>query len=284
MSAAGEGAPAGDASHAGPVASRDAHHEEGRRERWERRSEWPLTIASVIFLAAYAVPILVPDLGSAGRRLCYSATVFAWAVFVLDYVVRLGLARDRRHFVKHNLLDLAVIALPMLRPLRLLRLVTLLSVFNRHAGSRLRGQVAAYVIVATSLVVFLASLAVLDAERKAADGNIRTFGDAVWWAITTITTVGYGDFYPVSGEGRLVAVGLMVCGIALLGIVTASFASWLLDKVREIEEGSQSVTKRDLDLLHTEVAHLHNHLKATLPTKERSGPAGPPPDPVAESH
>jgi len=163
----------------------------------------------------------------------------AWALFVIDYAARLALSHERRAFVRGNVLDLAVIALPLLRPLRLLRLVKLLSVLNRHAGGSLRGRVAVYVAGATVLVLFVASLAVLDAERGAKSATITTFGDALWWAMTTVTTVGYGDRYPITAEGRFIAGGLMLAGIALLGIVTASLASWLVDKVREVEEQVQ---------------------------------------------
>ena len=91
------------------------------------------------------------------------------------------------------------------------------------------------------LVGFVASLAVLDAERHAPDASITTFGEAVWWTITTISTVGYGDRYPVTAEGRLVAASLMVAGIALLGVVTASLASWFVENLRragEMERGA----------------------------------------------
>lgn len=115
----------------------------------------------------------------------------------------------------------------------------MLSVLNRHAGGSLRGRVAVYVAGATVLVLFVASLAVLDAERGAKSATITTFGDALWWAMTTVTTVGYGDRYPITAEGRFIAGGLMLAGIALLGIVTASLASWLVDKVREVEEQVQ---------------------------------------------
>lgn len=73
----------------------------------------------------------------------------------------------------------------------------------------------------------------MDAERGQVGATISSFGDAWWWAITTMTTVGYGDRYPVTTTGRFVAVGLMIGGIALLGTVTASLASWLSDRVRE---------------------------------------------------
>lgn len=71
----------------------------------------------------------------------------------------------------------------------------------------------------------------LDAEENEPGANITNFGDALWWALTTITTVGYGDHYPTTLLGRLVAGGLMVGGIAVLGVVTASVASWLMDSV-----------------------------------------------------
>lgn len=181
-------------------------------------------------------------------------------MFAVDYVARLALSRDRVAFARSNLFDLAVVALPLLRPLRLLRLVTLLSVLNRHAGGSLRGRVAVYVAGSTSLVLLIASLAVLDAERGAKGATITTFGDAAWWAFTTVTTVGYGDRYPITGQGRFIAGGLMLAGIALLGIVTASLASWLIDKVREVEEHTQAATRADVAALTAEVRALRSEL------------------------
>ena len=92
--------------------------------------------------------------------------------------------------------------------------------------------------------LFVASLAVLEVERESADGNIRTYGDAIWWVMTTLSTVGYGDHYPVTTTGRCIAVALMVVGVALLGVVTASLATWLIEQVREIEEESRPCSGR----------------------------------------
>ena len=233
---------------------------EARRERWDHRIEWPLTIAACLFLGAYAWPILDPGLGSSLTDLCLAVTWGTWLIFAVDYLTRFMLSIDRSQFVRRNLLDLAVVVLPVLRPLRMLRLVTAISVLNRHAGHSLRGRVAVYVAGSTSLVIFVAGLAVLEAERGAPEANIATFGDALWWAVTTVTTVGYGDRYPVTGTGRVVAAGLMLAGIALLGIVTASLATWLIDRIRQVEEESEAATRRDVAALTREISALRDEV------------------------
>jgi voltage-gated potassium channel len=97
-------------------------------------------------------------------------------------------------------------------------LVTLLSVLHRTVGEALRGRVVPYVAASAALLVFVGALAVLDVEQSAPDAKILTFGDAIWWAVATITTVGYGDMYPVTPLGRMVAGALMMGGIAVLGV------------------------------------------------------------------
>ena len=233
---------------------------ESRRDRWEVAADVPLTAAAVVFLVAYAWPILDTAMPAPWPSICRFATWATWGMFAVDFLVRLLLSRDRWLFVRSNPLDLAVVALPLLRPLRLLRLVTLLAVLNRYAGGSLRGRVAVYVAGSTTLVLFVASLALLDAERGQAGATVLTFGDAVWWAITTVTTVGYGDYAPVTTTGRFIAAGLMLAGIALLGVVTASLASWLIDRVRAVEAESQAATRRDVAELAREIASLRDEL------------------------
>lgn len=116
----------------------------------------------------------------------------------MDYAYSLHLAPNRKQWFVRHLHALAIVVLPMLRPLRLLRLVTLISVLHRVAGN---------------------------AERNAPGPSITTFSEALWWSVVTITTVGYGDLAPVAGLGRGMAVCLTIGGIALLGVVTATLAS-----------------------------------------------------------
>lgn len=244
-----------------------------RYDRWRQHAEIPLTVAAIVFIVAYAVPILDTHLDHPLVRALAVITWVTWAAFGVDYVARLSLARRRWFFVRTHLLDLALVALPLWRPLRALRIVTLLTVINRRVGSTLRGRVAAYVAGGAMGVLLISSLAILDVERTAPHASITTFGDALWWAITTMTTVGYGDTYPVTFTGRVIAAGLMVCGVALLGVVTASFASWFVRRVAEDEAAVQAATLRDIDALRGEVHDLKDEIRAlttTLREQDRS--------------
>ena len=212
-------------------------------------------VAALAFLVAYAVPILNPDLPDWVATTCRWFAWVAWALFVADYLARLLLATNRRRYILRHPLDLLVIVLPLLRPLRLLRLIALLNVLNRRVGRRLRGRLAVYVAGGAALLAFCAALAVLDAERSSPEANITSFGDATWWAITTMTTVGYGDQYPVTTVGRLVAVTLMLGGITLLGVVTATLASWLVEAV-EAEQQESNDMRAEIRTLHQKLDQL----------------------------
>jgi voltage-gated potassium channel len=242
--------------------------DEPRIAAWDHRVDWWLTGLAVVFLAAYAWQVLDTSLPLQWRAVLEVVLTAIWVVFGLDYVVRIALARRRWRFVRTHLLDLVILALPMFRQLRALRVVTVISVLNRQVRADFRGRVAVYVGVSVVLIGFVASLAVLDAERNAPDASITTFGDAVWWTLTTISTVGYGDRYPVTFEGRLVAASLMVTGIALLGVVTASIAAWFVETVRrtgaeisgEITEG----VEQELEAVSADVGRTETQLAAVL--------------------
>ena len=225
-------------------------------KRWAQVSERPLTAAAIIFLIAYSWEILAQP-GPVVDDWLQAVQWVTWIAFGVDYVVRLSLARTGRlrWFLRH-LPDLAVVALPLLRPLRLLRLIALLSVFRRAAGSTLRGRVVTYAIGSTVVLIYVAALAVLEAERHDPAATITSFGKALWWASATITTVGYGDEVPLTLTGRVVAVALMIGGIALLGTITATIASWLVQQVTEREEASQIATRAQVAHLTEQVEHL----------------------------
>jgi voltage-gated potassium channel len=228
--------------------------------RWEKRADPIVAVAALAFLVTFAWPILDTSLSGSWRGVCRFVSDTVWVLFVADYLVRVALADRRLHYVIGHLPDLLMIGLPMLRVLRLLRVVMLLRHLNRQATESLQGRVALYLGGSTPLVLFCAAVAVLDAERHSSDANITNFGAALWWAITTVTTVGYGDYFPVTTEGRFVAVGLMLAGVALIGVVTASIASWLLERVRQIETETQAATRADITALRSEIRQLRAEL------------------------
>ena len=239
-------------------------HDEPRIAAWDRRVDWWLTGLAVVFLVAYAVQVLNPDIGATGATLLEVVLTGVWVVFGLDYVVRISLAQRRWRFVYTHLVDLAILLLPMLRQLRALRVITVISVLNRQLRDDARGRVVFYVVGSVALVGFVASLAVLDAERNAPDATITTFGDAVWWTLTTISTVGYGDRYPVTFEGRFVAASLMVAGIALLGVVTASIASWFVENLRKAGRETAQEIEDDIEEVADDVERAGGRLDEVL--------------------
>ena len=187
-----------------------------------------------------------------------------WGLFFVDYFVRLYLAEDRRRWFLRHLLDLAVVALPLLRPLRLLRLVVLITALQKAIGGAIRGRVVIYTVCSVVLLVYVASLAILETERYVPGSKITTFGDAVWWSITTVTTVGYGDLSPVTGTGRVIAVALMIGGISLVGVVTATLASWIVQRVAEEDTAKQAATSAQIDALRADFDQRVDTLHADL--------------------
>ncbi|MDX3309311.1 potassium channel family protein [Streptomyces sp. NPDC054884] len=212
--------------------------EDSRLARWEQRTEVPLALVSLAFLVGYAIHVLARDITDGWRDLCFTVMLAAWAMFAADYGVRWRLSGQRLRFVRTHWLDGLVVVLPLLRPLRIVKLYE--AVQRRHGQPRLslHARVITYAGLSTGLLGFAGALAVYSQERGAPGANMKTFGDALWWTCETLTTVGYGDITPVTVRGRLIAVGMMACGLALLGAVTGSFSSWLIQVFSQDDRGS----------------------------------------------
>lgn len=237
--------------------------DEPRVAAWERRLDWPLTVLAIVFLGVYAWSVLDIDQSRTTHLALETVLWGTWALFAADYLARLWLAEHKWRFVRRHVLDLVVILLPMFRQLRALRVITVLTTLHRQVSDDFRGKVGVYVGGATVLVGFSAALAVYEAERTHPDASITTFGDALWWTITTISTVGYGDRYPVTWEGRIVAGTLMLAGIALLGTVTATIASLFVEKIRVVEDAVEQVEREqeaEAGVLLAEIRRLHERL------------------------
>ena len=224
-------------------------------EQWESRSEWALAAVAVVFLVVYSVEVLANPSPQV-THLLNGVMSLLYLVFVVDYLARLTLAPRRARWFFRHLVDLAIVALPFLRPLRLLRLLILIKVMHRAGSDAIRGRVAFYAAGSATLLVYVASLAMLQTERSAPDANITSFGDAIWWSITTVTTVGYGDTYPVTVTGRVIAGLLMIGGISLLGVITATVASWIVQRVAEEDSANRAATAAQIEDLRDEIRQL----------------------------
>ncbi|CAM4091004.1 Streptomyces lividans K+ channel [Mycobacterium basiliense] len=234
--------------------------EQTKDQLWEQRTEWPLAMVAVVFLVMYSVEVLDQPQGFEASFLNV-ATWAIWSLFVVDYIVRLVLAPNRYRWFFRHIFDLAVVALPMLRPLRLLRLVVLVGALQKAVGSAVRGKILLYTLSGVSVLIYVTSLAILDQERGHPGATITSFGKALWWAITTVTTVGYGDLYPITVTGRVIAVSLMIGGISLIGVVTASVASWIVQRVAETDSANRAATAAQIEDLRSEVRMLARQLR-----------------------
>lgn len=236
---------------------------QSRLERYEQRTEWPLVAVALTFLALYSVRVLAQPHGGAEKAL-EVALIALFVVFLVDYVVRLSLAQPRAKWFFKHLWELPILLLPFLRPLRLLSLAVVINALQRAIGHTIRGRVLVYTACGAVAIVYAASLAILDVEGNRPDkhSEIDTLGDALWWAMTTVTTVGYGDLRPVSAEGRLVAVALMIAGITLLGSITATLASWIVQRVAEEDTANEAATTAHIADLREEIRRLTEAVKA----------------------
>lgn len=215
-------------------------------ERFQQQSAIPMLVLSLAIIPLLLIP-LIWDISAGLETTFLALDWFIWAAFVVEYGVRLWLAPAKWDFVKRNKIDLLVIVLPFLRPLRVMRSARALRVLRaaRVVAFVGRGFDAAtdvltrhklhYAIAVTAAVVFGGALLVETFERGAPAANITSLPDALWYAITTVTTVGYGDRFPTTPAGRGVGVVLMVVGIALFGFLAGSLATFFLERREEQE-------------------------------------------------
>ena len=195
---------------------------EARYQKYRRLARYPLFLAGVMFLVGLLLTLdpqleTLDDHRVAGRGL----TLVAWAVFLIDYLVSLYLAPDRSEYMRTHVVQAIGVIFP---PLRILLIFHVTYEVMRHSRKAFGDRVRLYLVYASTLIISLSSFLVMLAERNAPGATIRNYGDALWWAAETISTVGYGDMYPVTIVGRIFAVSLMINGFLILSVLTATVA------------------------------------------------------------
>lgn len=219
-----------------------------------------LSLCSLLFLAAEALLDLTDEM----IKLFEGIDVIICSIFFADFIWRFARAEDRKCFLKWGWIDLlaSIPTINALRGLRLIRVVKLLRLMRsvplmrllfRHIYAKRARGVLITVASSCLVCVIFSSIAILTLEGTVAESNIKTASDALWWSVVTITTVGYGDFYPVTVEGRLIAVLLMLMGIGFFGTLSAFISIHFIglqdEGIDRIQGDIERLTK-DLEEVH----------------------------------
>jgi len=258
-------------------------------ERYERKASFPMAVLGVVWAVAAVIAFSTHIRGPEAEILVGIVFVL-WTIMVVEYIVRLILVPDRGRYLSSRRIEPFAVALPALQPLRILgmdrsSLVATELALRSLAILRHRGLFRVLLVAAGLL--FIGAWLVLLAETNAPGSNIHNYGNALWWAVVTVTTVGYGTRYPVTGVGRAVAVVLMLVGIGLIGVLTATVASFFVQEHTDANKAQVKEVHEDLGghltAIEDRLARIETLLAgsagAEAPTvlAERADPAGPNP-------
>jgi len=238
-------------------------------DRIERVTKYPTAVLGVAWLVI-GIVILSTDANGSASKVLVGALFVAWAVLLVEYVVRLVVSPDRRGYLKRRWVEPATVLVPPFQGWHLIgmeRVSLLLHEGELRIETILKHHSLFRVLIAAGATLLLGAWLVLLFEENAKGSNIHNYPDALWWAIVTVTTVGYGDRFPVSEGGRVVAVVLMLVGIGLIGVLTATVASVFIKEHtdanrEEIKKGHVDLGQQ-LSVISDRLADVERRLGAT---------------------
>ena len=219
---------------------------------WEERTSRPMFVASVLYLLAFAAPIMSTRIQEPYDVYLNIIQMILWGLFAADYCIRLYLAPRRLYFITHNLMNLAIVLLPAWRIVSFLAMIHLTTNRQYKRLSELAVKLFGY----TAIFIIMFALAIYSVESSEPGAMIRDLPTAYWWTFTTLATVGYGDVYPITGIGRVIAVVVMLYGVGMVAVATGALASWIIEKIGGREEQEYPATKADVDDLRQEISEL----------------------------
>lgn len=220
------------------------HERRIRYEAYVKRADPVMLGLAFVFLVAWSTRVVWTGAPAALRDFIVVVQLWLWAAFLADVIVRLRFAEHRWHWLRTHPVDVIAVLLPATRPLKILAVFTQGPLLG---GGKRALKTSQAVAVSALLMMWIGAVSVLSFERPHMDANIENFPDALWWSLVTVTTVGYGDFFPVTLEGRVVAAALMLVGISLIGVVTASVAAWFVSLTAGEEEAHEEDRHEELE-------------------------------------
>lgn len=199
--------------------------------RWSEKSSLPLAFVGLVYLAVYSAQVISPRTSPLQSIFDLVSTII-WVIFAVDLAIRGTGSKSLGSFLKNNWLEIFALAIPFIRVLRVFRVILALRGLKGFLGNRAQ-TTGLYILLLVPLAWYSGAIAVLDAESTNPEASITNIGQALWWSLATITTVGYGDRYPTTFEGQSVAAVLMVTGIALFSAGAGIFASWIMSDKKQ---------------------------------------------------
>jgi voltage-gated potassium channel len=238
-------------------------------DRIEQHTKIPMTLLGVAWLVL-AIVVLNSDVNGSASTVVVGSLFALWVVLLVEYLVRLVVTPDRRGYLRRRWVEPATVIVPPLQGWHIVgmeKTCLLLREAELRVESILRHHSLFRVLIAVAGTIFLGAWLVLLFEEQAKGSNIHDYPDALWWAIVTVTTVGYGDRFPITEGGRIVAVVLMLVGIGLIGVLTATVASVFIkehtDANREEYKKGHADLGQQLFVISNRLADVERRLGAT---------------------
>jgi voltage-gated potassium channel len=218
--------------------------------RIERLTELPLLVLSFAMIPLLIGP-LIWKLSTSEESVFLTLDWFIWALFAVDMGIKFVIAPHRLAYLRRHWLEVLVVVVPFFRPLRIIRIF----IFGSRAWVGMRRLVNVDFLLVYGIGLIIIAATVVASVEGGENASIKSFPDALWWAVVTITTVGYGDMVPVTAAGRAMGFILMLGGIAFFSGVTANLASYLI-KGSESEKRALSQLTGEVEKLRQEVVKL----------------------------
>jgi voltage-gated potassium channel len=237
-----------------------------RLARWRRLTDWPLMVLAVGSLPILLLEVERESLIRSDRVFVGAVNVVVLTVFLADYVVGVALAGRRWLYVRREWASLLIVvaqavalvpvfaAFGVLRALRAARLFRFIAIAMRAAAiggtaassgrQLIREHTTGLAFGIAGLTWLTSASAFTVAEDVGTNGRLDSYGDALWWSLSTITTVGYGDVYPVTASGRVIAGFTMVIGVSVFALITAKIAQFLVHGHVKVLAGGQEKSSR----------------------------------------
>jgi voltage-gated potassium channel len=199
-----------------------------------------MLILGVGYATLYVISVFSEPSLPALSRYANDLQNILWGVFVGELLIQFYLYPRKSQFVKKEWLTIVLTVVPLFRSLRVIRVLYLLFRFGAKFNEQKYVALPLVATVGAVMMIFVVGAAELDAERNALHATITTPIDAVWWGLVTMTTIGYGDRYPVTLKGKILAAGLIFFGIAFVSVLTATIAAWILEKLGDADRSVPS--------------------------------------------